>query len=221
MASLVSSQRSTICAAASRYDAPLRTISRPAVQELHAALDVAAMIAAEAEHAGGDARRAAALRSWPVLPRGQRRGRRGAVIDERHQHRFHQAADARRRTVAHQQQVDRLAERQPAHHLVERIAAHEDLVRLDARQGGAPLLVRHAALPDRRSAAAVRSVCFIIAPLEPSQRYLHAGIRSSGARLPTAAAPKSVTWNRFFRQRGIARRAGAGRSASGPAQAVP
>ena len=104
---------------------PRRTSSSPASRNCHAALDVAAVIAAEPEHARGHARaqRRAGRRR---IARGQRRRRRGAVIDERHQHRLHQAADARRRTLAHQQQVDRLAERQPAHDLVERIAAQRE-----------------------------------------------------------------------------------------------
>ena len=67
------------------------------VEELHAALDVAAVIAAEAEHAGGDARAQRRARRRRVA-RGKRRGGRRAVIDERHQHRFHQPADAGRRT---------------------------------------------------------------------------------------------------------------------------
>ena len=78
------------------YDAPLPHQLEAGVEKLHAALDVAAVVPAEAEHAGGHARaqRRAGRRG---VPRRQRRRRRGAVVDERHQHRFHQAADGRRR----------------------------------------------------------------------------------------------------------------------------
>jgi hypothetical protein len=66
------------------------------------------------------------------------------MVDEGNQDRLHQPADRRRRTLAEQQQVDRLAKRQAAHDLVERIPANEDLVRRDARQRGSPLAVRFA-----------------------------------------------------------------------------
>ena len=62
-------------------------------------------------------------------------------------------------TLAHEQQVDRLAERQPAHDLVERIAAHEDLVRLDAGQRRAPFLVRSVARVRGRAASATLVGC--------------------------------------------------------------
>ena len=112
---------------------------QPAVEKLHAALDVAAVIPAESQHARGHAR-AQRRAGGGGVARGQRRRRRGAVIDERDEQRFHQPAHARRRDLADEQQVDRFAERQPAHDLVERVAADEDLVRLDARQRRAPLV---------------------------------------------------------------------------------
>ena len=125
--------------AASRYEAPLAHQLEPGVEKLHAALDVAAVVPAEAEHAGRHARAQRRAGRGGVARR-ERRRRRRPVIDERHEDRFHQAADRRRRQFAHQQQVDRLAEGEPPHDLVERVAAHEDLVRLDAGQRRLPLI---------------------------------------------------------------------------------
>ncbi len=124
---------------------PLPDPGQPGIQKVHARLDVAAVIAAESKEAGGDAgaQRRAGGRG---VARGERRGGCGAVVDERHQHRFHQAGDRRRRRLAHQQQVDRLAESQPSHHLVEGIAADEDLVRFDAGQRRTPLVIVDAAM---------------------------------------------------------------------------
>jgi hypothetical protein len=60
------------------------------------------------------------------------------VVDERHQHGFHHAADGGRGQLTDEQQIDRFAERQAAHHLVERVSAYQNLVRLDGRQRRAP-----------------------------------------------------------------------------------
>ena len=106
---------------------------QPAVEEPHARLDVAAVVRPEGQDAGGDAVLERRARRRDVARR-QRRRRRHAVIDRRHQHGVQHPADRRRRQLAHQQQIDRFGERQPAHHLVERVAADEDLVRRDRRQ---------------------------------------------------------------------------------------
>ena len=145
----------------------LRTSSRPCVEELHAALDVAAVVAAEAEHAGRDARaqRRAGRRR---VARRERRRRRGAVIDERHEDRLHQAADRRRRHLAHEQQVDRLAEGEAPHDLVERVAAHQDLVRLDAGERRPPL--RRAASGRRRRSSTLRCGLVIRVPYSRSPK---------------------------------------------------
>ena len=83
------------------------------------------------------------------VARGQRRRRRRAVVDERDEHRVHQPADRRRRQLAGEQQIDRLAEVDAAHQLVEPVAAHENAVRLDVREAGRPR-ARGAGLAARR-----------------------------------------------------------------------
>ena len=133
---------------------PPRTSVRPLIEKPHARLDVAAVMRAERENAGRHAvlERRAGRRD---VARRQRRRRRDAVIERRHQHGVQHPADRRRRQLAHQQQIDRVGERQPAHHLVERVAADQDRVRRDRRS--APICQRSSAARGcaRRSSSTV------------------------------------------------------------------
>ena len=109
------------------------------VQKPHARLDVATMMRPERQNAGRDTvfERGAGGRD---VARRQRRGRRDAVIDRRHEHGVEHAADRRRRQLAHEQQIHRVGEREASHHLVERVPTDEDLVRRDRRERGLPTL---------------------------------------------------------------------------------
>ena len=78
---------STSCSAACCSDSPAAHQRQPAIEEPHARLDVAAVMRTEREDAGGHAvlERRAGGRD---VPRGQRRRRRDAVVERRHQHAF-------------------------------------------------------------------------------------------------------------------------------------
>jgi hypothetical protein len=64
------------------------------IEELHARLDIAPVMAPESEQARSHARAQRGTRRRGVA-RGERRRRRRAVIDEGDEHRLHQPADAR------------------------------------------------------------------------------------------------------------------------------
>ena len=132
-AAAAAAQSSTSCSAASCSESPARTSVRPLIEKAHARLDVAAVMRAEREDAGGHAVLERRARGRDVARR-QRRRRRDAVIERRDQDGVQHPADRRRRQLAHQQQIDGVGERQPSHHLVEGVAADQDRVRRDRRQ---------------------------------------------------------------------------------------
>src|SRR5204862_4258431 len=95
------------------------------IEQLSAGHHVTAVISAESDDACGNCtakRRAGGCH----IARGQRRRWRGAVIDERHEHRVDQPGDRRRRQLAGQKKVDGLAESKSSHHLVEAITSYEN-----------------------------------------------------------------------------------------------
>jgi hypothetical protein len=50
------------------------------------------------------------------------------MVDEGDENRLHQPADSGRGTLAQEEQVNRLAERQPAHDRVQRVTANKNVI---------------------------------------------------------------------------------------------
>ena len=123
----------------SSYDMPCLAQREALLEEPHAGLDVAAVVACRSR--GRRPRRASRSGAPDVVPRSARPASTAASRRGRSTTRSTAAnslpIDGRRQLAA-QQQVDRLGERQPAHQLVDGVAADLDLVRRDPRDGRWP-----------------------------------------------------------------------------------
>ena len=70
--------------------------------------------------------------SWRRFERRGLTGGGGAVVEGRHEQRFHQASYCRRRQFAREHEKDCLPEGDPAHQFVKGVPTYDDLVRLDS-----------------------------------------------------------------------------------------